>query len=61
MEGQAHVALPQAEKWGHLGILEGKCLYNKMNPGYFPLVATALKPQQIPMFLHISARIWGRR
>ena len=28
---------------------------NKMNPGYFPLAATHLKPQQIPMFLHISA------
>ena len=35
--------------------------YNKMNPGYFPLAAIALKPQQIPMFLHISARVWGRR
>ena len=34
---------------------------NKMNPGYFPLAATALKPQQIPMFLHISARVWGHR
>ena len=34
---------------------------NKMNPWYFPLAATALKPQQIPLFLHISARIWGRR
>ena len=34
---------------------------NKMNPGYFPLAATALKSQQIPMFLHISARVWGRR
>ena len=34
---------------------------NNMNPGYFPLVATALKPQQISMFLHISARAWGRR
>ena len=33
---------------------------NKMNPGYLSLVATALKPQQIPMFLHISARVWGR-
>ena len=31
------------------------------NPGYFSLAATALKPQQIPMFLHISARVWGRR
>ena len=36
-------------------------IYNKMNPGYFPLAATALKPQQIAMFLHISARVWGRR
>ena len=34
---------------------------NNMNPGYFPLAATAVKPQQIPMFLHISARVWGRR
>ena len=34
---------------------------NKMNPGYFPLAATALKLQHIPMFQHISARVWGRR
>ena len=34
---------------------------NKMNPEYFPLAATALKPQQIPMFLHIFARVSGRR
>ena len=32
-----------------------------MNPGYFPLAATAPKPQQIPMFLNISAKVWGRR
>ena len=36
-------------------------LINKMNPGYLPLTATALKPQQVPMFLHISARVWERR
>ena len=30
-----------------------------MNPGYFPPAATALKLQQIPMFVHISARVWG--
>ena len=36
-------------------------LPNYMNPGYFPLAATPLKPQQIPMFLHISTRVWGRR
>ena len=35
--------------------------WNYVNPGYFSLAATALKPQQIPMFLHISARVWGRR
>ena len=34
---------------------------NYVNPGYFSLAATAPKPQQIPMFLHISARVWGRR
>ena len=34
---------------------------NYINPGYFTLAAIALKPQQIPMFLHISARVWGRR
>ena len=34
---------------------------NNINPGYFSLAATVLKPQQIPMFLHISARVWGRR
>ena len=34
---------------------------NYVNPGYFSPAATALKPQQIPMFLHISARVWGRR
>ena len=27
---------------------------NKMNAGYFSLVATVMKPQQIPMFLHVS-------
>ena len=26
-----------------------------MNPGYFPLAATALKPQQIHIFLQIAA------
>ena len=30
---------------------------NKMKPGYFSLAATVLKPQQIPMLLHISARV----
>ena len=34
---------------------------NKINPRYFSLAATARKPQQISMFLHISARVWGRR
>ena len=35
---------------------------NKMNPAYYSLVATALKLQQIPIFLHdISTRIWGHR
>ena len=32
---------------------------NKVNPGYFSLAATARKPQQLCMFLHISARVWG--
>ena len=32
-----------------------------MNPGYFSLVANTLKPQQLPMFLYTSARIWGHR
>ena len=32
---------------------------NNMNPRYFSLVTTALKLQQIPMFLHVSARVWG--
>ena len=31
---------------------------NKKNPGYFCLAA-ALKPQQIPIFLHISVWVWG--
>ena len=34
---------------------------NKVNPGYFSLAATARKPQRLSMFLHISARVWGRR
>ena len=34
---------------------------NMMNPEYLPLAATALKPQQTPMFLHISAIVGGRR
>ena len=33
----------------------------KMNPGYFPQAATALKLQWISIILHISARVWGRR
>ena len=36
-------------------------ILNKMNPGYFSLAITALKPQQIPVFLHNSANVWGRR
>ena len=32
-----------------------------MNAGEFSLAATSLKPQQIPMSLHISARVWGHR
>ena len=35
--------------------------HNYVNPGYFSLAATALKTQQIAMFLHISTRVWGRR
>ena len=35
--------------------------HDYMGPGYFTLAPTALKPQQIPMVLHISARVWGRR
>ena len=42
------------------GIGIGIARWNKVNPGYFPLTATALKPQQISMFVHISARVWGR-
>ena len=34
---------------------------NNMNPGYFTLAATALKPKQIRMFLHIFASVWGHR
>ena len=30
-----------------------------MNPGYFSIAATVLKQQQKPMFLHISAAVWG--
>ena len=48
----------------HVDIIVAVLLFlcdNKMNPGYLSLAATALKPQQIPMFLHISTRVWGRR
>ena len=41
----------------HLPCSQVRSFYNKMNPGYFPLAATALKPQQILMFLHISTRV----
>ena len=34
---------------------------NEVNPGYFSLAATARKPQQLSMLLHISARVWGLR
>ena len=44
-----------------LEILSHHNLMNYMNPGYFTLAAIGLKPQQMPMFLHISARVWGRR
>ena len=47
--GWAHT---QNDPWCHPGC-------NKVNPGYFPLAATALKPQQIHIFLHIAARVWG--
>ena len=40
---------------------KSKLSSNYINPGYFTLAAIALKPQQIPMFLHISARVWGRQ
>ena len=40
------------------GVTGPQCV-NKMNPWYFSLAATALKLQQISMFLHISARAWG--
>ena len=33
---------------------------NNKNPGYFCLAA-APKPQQIPIFLHISVWVWGHR
>ena len=34
---------------------------NDMNPGYFILAAIDLKPYQMPMFLHISARVCRAR
>ena len=34
---------------------------NYMKLRYFTLAATDLKPQQMPMFLNISGRAWGRR
>ena len=34
---------------------------NNTNPGYVPLDTIIQKPQQIPMFLHISTGFWGRR
>ena len=42
-------------------LIQCSLVVNKMNPGYFSLAATVLKTQQIPMFLHTSARIWGHR
>ena len=39
----------------------GDLYLNNMNPGWFSLAAIALKPQQIPMFLHISTRVWERQ
>ena len=53
----------QCTKWRHSFSqprYQNKAVCNKMNHGYFSLAATVLKPQQIPMFLHISARVWGR-
>ena len=35
--------------------------HNYMNPGYFTLAAIDPKLQHMPMFLHTSARVWGRR
>ena len=32
-----------------------------MNPGYFPLAATALKPQQMLMFIHIFSKEFETR
>ena len=35
--------------------------FDCMNRGYFPLTAAGLKPQQKPMLIYISARVWRRR
>ena len=45
----------------HYHVTSQNWVINKVNPGYFSLAATARKLQQLSMFLHISARGWGRR
>ena len=53
---------PANRKTGSPFVSPGETYFcNKVNPGYFPLAATARKPQQLSMFLHISARVWVRR
>ena len=63
-----HVAGYIIQDWAWFGLMRQNqsdqwkaSIPNKMNPRYFSLAATALKLQQKPMFLHISARVWGHR
>ena len=45
----------------HASVQKNEIIGNYMNARYFTLAAIDLKPQQMAMFLHISARVWGRR
>ena len=65
---KSHPDLPGANELMHAcssGLLHwhwgNHSIGNYMNPGYFTLAATDLKPQQMHMFPHISARVWGHR
>ena len=48
-----HLPVAHELSWNILSTRTLSQSVNKMNPGYFSLTATPLKPQQMPIFLHI--------
>ena len=48
-----HLPVAHELSWNILATITLSRSVNKMNPGYFSLTAIHLKPQQMPIFLHI--------